>query len=155
MGIDPAGGRNGGACGFIGGRGSQPAGYGTLMQAVAADQYRGHRLRFSAHVKAAGVGGWAGLWMRIDGRSKSPSELPPVLGFDNMQERSIKGTLEWSRHEIVLDVPPEAHVIAFGIVLTGPGRAWIDGLQFETVGTDVARTDTVVLPKRPNLRFED
>ena len=155
MGIDPAGGRGGGAGGFIGGRGSQPAGYGTLMQAVAADEYRGHRLRFSAYVKAAGVGGWAGLWMRIDGRSKSPSELPPVLGFDNMQERPIKGTLDWRRYEIVLDVPPEARVIGFGIVLSGPGRAWIDGLQFDTVGADVARTDAVVLPKQPNLRFKD
>jgi hypothetical protein len=155
VGIDPAGGTKGGACGFIGGRGSQPAGYGTLMQAVAADEFRGRRLRFSADVKAAGVGGWAGLWMRIDGRAKSPSQLPPVLGFDNMQGRPIKGTRDWQRHEIVLDVPPEADVIGFGIVLSGPGRAWIDGLQFETVGDDVARTDTVVLPKRPNLRFED
>jgi hypothetical protein len=155
VGIDPAGGRNGGACGFIGGRGSQPAGYGTLMQAVAADEYRGRRLRFSAHVKASGVGGWAGLWMRVDGRAKSPSELPPVLGFDNMQGRPIKGTLDWKRYEIVLDVPPEADVIGFGIVLSGPGRAWVDGLQFEAVGADVARTDTVVLPKQPNLRFEE
>jgi len=155
VGIDPTGGRNGGACGFIAGRGERPAGYGTLMQAIAADAYRGRRLRFSAHVKAAGVGGWAGLWMRIDGRSKSPSEPPATLGFDNMQGRPIKGTLDWGRYEIVLDVPAEAHVIGFGIVLSGPGRAWLDGLQFETVGADVARTDTMVLPKRPNLRFED
>jgi hypothetical protein len=155
VGIDPTGGTKGAPCGFIGGRGSRPAGYGTLMQAVAADEYRGRRLRFSAYVKAAGVGGWAGLWMRVDGRSKSPSELPPVLGFDNMQGRPIKGTLDWKRYEIVLDVPPEADVIGFGIVLSGPGRAWIDGLQFESVGTDVARTDTVVLPKQPNLRFEE
>jgi hypothetical protein len=153
--MDPTGGRSGGACGFIGGRGSQPAGYGTLMQAIAADEYRGRRLRFSADVKAAGVGGWAGLWMRIDGRPKSPSELPPVLGFDNMQGRPIKGTLDWRRYEVVLDVPAEARVIGFGIVLSGPGRAWLDGLRFETVGADVARTDTMVLPKRPNLRFED
>jgi hypothetical protein len=155
MGIDPAGGRDGGAGGFIGGRGSQPAGYGTLMQAVAADAYRGKRLRFSAYVKAAGVGGWAGLWMRIDGRSKPPSPLPPVLAYDSMQGRPLKGTVDWTRCEIVLDVPLEAELIAFGIVLSGPGRAWIDGLQFETVGADVARTDTMVLPKRPNLRFED
>jgi hypothetical protein len=93
--------------------------------------------------------------MRIDGRPPSPSELPPVLGFDNMQGRPIKGTRDWGRHEIVLDVPPEADVIGFGIVLSGPGRAWLDGLRFEAVGADVARTGTVVLPKQPNLRFED
>jgi hypothetical protein len=72
-----------------------------------------------------------------------------------MQGRPIKGTLDWRRYEIVLDVPPEADVIGFGIVLSGPGRAWVDGLQFEAVGADVARTDTVVLPKQPNLRFEE
>jgi hypothetical protein len=155
VGIDPTGGRSGGASGFIGGRRAQPTGYGTLMQGVAADEYRGKRLRFSAYVKAVGVDGWAGLWMRIDGRSKPPSQLPPVLGYDSMQARPLKGTVDWTRCEIVLDVPLEAAVIAFGIVLSGPGRAWMDGLQFEAVGPGVARTDTMVLPKRPSLRFED
>jgi hypothetical protein len=31
----------------------------------------------------------------------------------------------------------------------------MDALQLETVSSDVPRTDTVVLPDRPNLRFEN
>ena len=30
----------------------------------------------------------------------------------------------------------------------------MDGLRFEIVGTDVATTDALALPKRPNLSFE-
>jgi hypothetical protein len=77
-----------------------------------------------------------------------------MLALDNMQNRPIRGSSAWTSYSVVLDVPPEAQWIAFGILLAGPGRAWLDGLQFEAVGADVARTDTITLPKRPNLRFE-
>lgn len=77
-----------------------------------ADSYRGKRMSFSAVVKSADVENWAGLWMRIDG----PFERS--LGFDNMQNRSIKGTTNWQKYGVVLDVPMESINIAFGILLS-------------------------------------
>jgi hypothetical protein len=151
MGIDPSGGSSGKPCAFIRGRGATPAGFGTLMQMFKAVDYAGKRVRLSASVKAEQISAWAGLWMRVDG---APAQGTKMLAFDNMQGRPIKGTHDWRRYEIVLDVPPEAAAIGFGILLSGPGRAWMDGLQLETVGTDVPRTDTILLPDRPNLRFE-
>ncbi len=65
---------------------AQPEGFGTLMQMFKADQYRNKRMRFSAAVKSDGVESWAGLWMRIDGPESES------LGFDNMQNRPIRGT---------------------------------------------------------------
>ena len=56
------------------------AGFGTLMQQIDAADYRGRRVRLSGLSKAAAVAGWAGLWMRVDGRRG-------VLAFDNMQSR--------------------------------------------------------------------
>lgn len=154
MGIDPTGGSGGGRCAFVRGRGASPGGFGTLMQMFKAAGYAGRRVRLGASVKAEQVSSWAGLWMRVDGAPAEGSRVPRMLAFDNMQGRPIKGTQDWRRHEIVLDVPPEAHAIGFGILLSGPGRVWVDELKFEAVGADVPRTDTFNLPDRPNLSFE-
>lgn len=132
---------------FIRGRSSSPGGFGTLMQNIASDDYRGRRVRFSAEVKTAGVAQWAGLWMRVDGASG-------VLAFDNMNQRPIKGHRDWARYDVVLDVPAGAQGIAFGLLLTGAGQAWMSGLRLEAVGEGVPTTDALALPKRPNLSFE-
>jgi len=44
-----------------------------------------------------------------------------VIAFDNMQKRAINGTTGWQRYEVVLDVPKDATVVAFGILLNGGG----------------------------------
>jgi len=89
----------------------RPTGFGTLMQTIAADDFRGRRVRFSAAVCAADAD-WAGLWMRVDG-SHGGAPLP----FDNMQQRPISGTTQWQRHNIVLDIADHARAIAFGVLL--------------------------------------
>jgi len=107
--------------------------FGTLMQMVDATAYRGTRLRLAGYSRAAEVTGWAGFWLRVDGPAG-------VLAFDNMQSRPIRGTSPWKRDEIVLDVPPEAKALAFGVLLAGRGQVWVDDLRLETVGQDVAVT---------------
>ena len=58
-----------------------------------------------------------------------------------MQNRPIKGTSDWTRYEIVLDVPQNAAAIAFGIRLRGKGQVWLDDVQFAIVGPDVPTTN--------------
>jgi hypothetical protein len=120
------------------------------MQTFAADRFRGARLRLSGYVKSEDVVQWAGLWMRIDGPRGE------MLGFDNMQDRPIKGTRAWTRHTIVLDVPDTSQAIAFGILLSGAGRVWLDDLEFDVVDESVPVTHiTHSLPPQPiNLDFE-
>jgi hypothetical protein len=113
---------------------NETSGFGTLMQTFKADRFRGKRLRLSGYVRSKEVGDWAGLWMRVDGPQKEP------LSFDNMQKRAIKGTSDWVRYGIVLDVPESAQEIAFGLLLSGTGQVWMDDLKFEVVGKDVATT---------------
>ena len=128
-------------------------GFGTLMQTCKADAFRGQRVRMSGYVQAKDVADWAGLWMRVDGSQKE------ALTFDNMQGRPIKGTSDWTKYEIVLDVPAAAQEIAFGVLLTGKGQVWMDDLNFEVVGKDVPTTgakmgeETRAMPL--NLNFED
>jgi hypothetical protein len=73
--------------------------FGTIMQWFNATKYLGKRIRFSAMVKTSGVEHWAGLWLRVD------NEDGRSTNFDNMENRSIIGTNNWKRYEIVLDVP--------------------------------------------------
>ncbi len=59
--------------------------------------------------------GWGGLWMRVDGRDRK------ITAFDNMQNRSIKGTTDWSTYSVVLDVSEEAVDVSFGTLMSGKG----------------------------------
>jgi hypothetical protein len=140
---------------------SKAHGFGTLMQTFKGDSFRAKRIRFSGYVRAKEVMDWAGLWLRVDG-----SNAGEMLAFDNMQDRPIKGTTDWQKYEIVLDVPEQSQAIAFGLLLAGPGQVWMDDLAFEVVGNDVATTaerptttrqrPTERLSKAPtNLDFEE
>lgn len=110
------------------------SGFGTLMQSFRPDEYRGKRVRMSAYVRTRDVSGWAGLWMRVDGPSSSYS-------FDNMSDRPIQGSTDWTLYEIILDVPEDSVSIAFGILIEGTGHVWVDGVEFEIVTEDVPTTD--------------
>lgn len=131
---------------------SEPMGFGTLTQTSKTDDYRGKRVRMSAYVKAEKIENWAGLWMRVDGPENK------VLSFDNMQDRPIKGTIDWRKYEIVLDVPENSINILFGILLAGKGQTWIDDLQFEVIGKDVPTTNLLVESGKvslPSVNLED
>ena len=94
-------------------------------------------------MKSEGVAGWGGLWLRIDGAD--PTDLP--LDFDNMESRPVKGTSDWKKYEIVLDVAPEAQEIVYGFLLAGKGQLWADDLQLEAVGKEAAKTSRPIKPE--------
>ncbi len=121
--------------GFLYGNGVSPSGFGTWRRSMDADEYRTKRIRLSAYVRTEDVEKWAGLWMRIDSRDRRS------LAFDNMENRAIKGTTDWTRYEVVLDVPEAATLISFGTLLEGDGKVWTGSLQLDTVGQDVPVTD--------------
>jgi hypothetical protein len=126
-------------------------GFATLMQMVLAERYRGQRLRFAATVRGESIETWAGLWMRIDGRNDEE------LGLDNMEERPLSGTFDWGRFEVVLDVPAEAHAIAFGVLLARLGQVWLRDVKLEIVSSDVplTRRRRPIAPNPQNLDFSE
>lgn len=128
--------------------------FGTLMQQFQAKQYIGKRMRFSGFVQTDDVKGWCGLWMRIDDQKQD------LLAFDNMEYRSITGTVSWNYYACVLDVPEEAATINIGVLLSGSGKVWLDSCKFEEVSKDIEVTQFTgvdeTLPLEPqNLTFED
>ena len=123
-------------------------GFVTLMQSFLPDGFAGKRVRFSGYVKSDSIGGWAGLWMRIDAGSL-------VAGFDNMQGRPVQGTTDWTRYSIVLDIPVGSTGVNFGILLNGSGAVWLSNCAFEVVGSDTPVTAMITTPSAPvNLDFQ-
>jgi hypothetical protein len=111
-------------------------GFGTLMQQCLPGKFIGKRIRMSGYIKSKNVTEWAGLWVRVD------VDTVPV-SFDNMHDgtdRSVKGTTDWKRYEIVLDVPTNATAISYGALLCGTGQIWFDNLTFEIVDKAVKTT---------------
>jgi hypothetical protein len=121
----------------------------TLMQTVRADRYRGKRLRLAGYLKSADVALWAGFWMRVDAATRRG------VGFDNMNQRAVKGTTPWTRYEIVLDVPEDAVQIAFGILLAGGGQLWADELDLTAVDPRVPSTDLGFAPDYVSVEVGD
>lgn len=107
--------------------------WASLGQPIAADEYRAMRVRLSGWLKTSDVDG-SGLWMRVDGDRR-------ILGFDNMDNRAVRGTTDWTMYSVVLDVPENAKNIFFGILLVGKGQVWADDLSLEVVDQDVVTTN--------------
>jgi hypothetical protein len=111
-----------------------PRGSAMLAQSIRADTYRGKRVRLSGYLKTIGVNeGTAVLFMRVDGDGV-------VQTSDYMQNRPLMLTNDWSRQEIVLDIPRNAVGFTYGFMLGGSGQAWLDDVQLDVVSEDVATT---------------
>lgn len=122
------------------------------LQMLKADGYRGKRIRLTGFVKSENVESWASLWMRVDDEDGSISD------FDNMQQREIKGTGDWVKCEIVLNVSEKAKAIHFGSLLIGKGKIWIDDLKLEVVGITTNATGTghpETIPENMNNEIKD
>jgi hypothetical protein len=75
--------------------------------------------------------------MRIDDKDR------PNTAFDNMQNRAITGTSDWTPYSVVLDVSEKASGVFFGTLMIGKGQVWISDLRFDVVGADVPSTDVL------------
>ncbi len=125
-------------------------GFGTMMQSFSAESWIGKRMKVSCFLKTENVMK-CGMWCRVDNASGD------VIQFENMDNRPITGTTGWNFYSIILDVPKESTSIHFGILLTGTGKVWADGFNFEEVDLSVPSTNMLSkdsLPLEPvNLGF--
>ncbi|GBB87599.1 hypothetical protein RclHR1_14070006 [Rhizophagus clarus] len=108
--------------------------FGTLMQSFTPKEFKDKRLQLSCFIKYENILGIAGLWMRVDTAEEQT--------IDNMLDRPIKGTGNWTEFANVLDVPKDALNISFGILLSGDGQAWLDDCKFDVVDKSVPVTST-------------
>jgi hypothetical protein len=110
-----------------------PSGFGTVMQSIDAERYRGARVRFAAVLRAHEITDWAGAWLRVDAAGGTR-----VL--DNMRDRPLRGSAWWTEAASVLDVSEDATSLHFGVLLAGAGAVDLAGPRFEVVEAGVPVT---------------
>lgn len=115
---------------------SVDSGFGTMMKRTSPGEYLGKRVRMTCMIKSEDVDVMAAMWMRVDKDEKT-------LQFDNMNNRPIKGTTDWTKYEIVLDVPEISTLINYGVLLSGDGQVWFNRPEFKVVGNDVPTTNII------------
>jgi hypothetical protein len=99
----------------------------------------------------------AGFWMRIDAKEDQKLQL----GFDNMQNRAVKGNTDWKLYEVVLDIPANSGLINIGALIVGTGEIWFSSLKFEEVDKSVPTTNMLSSAKYEkssepvNLNFKE
>lgn len=151
IGLNSSESKTGKKCAFIKSIDEEINGFGALMQKCDAKLYLGKRIKMTGFVKAEDVQNWSGMWLRVDSKFGGKS-----LSFDNMKDRPIKGSSDWVKCEITLNVPNESSTLNYGVLLNGKGIVYFDRVSFEVLG-DI--TDEIVvkkLPEKPsNIDFED
>jgi len=130
-------------------------GFATIMQTCDAKNYLGTKVKMTGYIKSENLADWSGMWMRVDAKDSHES-----LAFDNMQDRAVRGTTDWTKYEIVLDVPVESGTLNFGVLMSGTGKIWFDNVSFEILDNKTPVSSAVAnelpYPGKPeNLSFEE
>jgi len=112
-----------GSCVTISRHNADKGEFGSLMQRVQARYLAGKTIKYEGELRAEGIDGWGGLWLRADGVQT------PNLIFDNMNNRAIRGSTPWTRFELSVKLPEETVWLNYGIVLSGSGRLWADNCR--------------------------
>jgi hypothetical protein len=102
-----------------------PAG-AAFCQTLSAARLKGQRVEYSIHLRTRDAVPGAHIVFRAeraDGR---------VVAFYNMAERWVRGTTDWNRFSVVIDVPENAAVIFVGATLVGTGTLWMDDAGLTT-----------------------
>jgi hypothetical protein len=120
---------------------ASPDAFSTLTKATPMD-FAGTTLEWRGFLRSEGVSGYLGLWMREDGDT-------PGLAFDNMQQRQVKGTHDWTAYSITLPVHRDAKQLYFGVLVAGTGKVWADDLQLLVDGKPVWEAPRMERSKTP------
>ena len=104
----------------------EPAGSAVLVQAIAAEDYRGAAVTFRGQLRATSLAGQAGLHLAVHRPPDEPVSAPLL---DHGSSLTAPGSSDWTWHEVTMPVPGAAIAIRFGISLAGHGRVELRGAE--------------------------
>jgi hypothetical protein len=120
--------RTGARCAMITGVENPPPNrFGNLVQTLPAAGYQMRRIRLRAAIRVEGTGTRAQMWLRLDRADNSMAFL------ENMDARPITSPT-WNTYDIETDVASDVDRIVLGVMLFGPGKAWVDDVTLEATG---------------------
>ena len=105
--------------------------------------YDGKEITLEGYMKIENVeDGVAGLVLRVDGPDN-------IIGFDNMQDRRIDGTIDWKKYTTTVTFSSDATNIYIGGIINGTGKAWFDDFQLFIDGVPLRDVPIYERPKLP------
>jgi C-terminal processing protease CtpA/Prc len=109
-----------------------PNTFGCVVSKIPA-VYEGKEIELRAWMKLNDVKERPiGLILRIDGASST-------LKVDNMVQKNIQGTSDWTMYAVKLPFPEDARTINFGAMLFGTGQIWVDDFELLIDGKDISQ----------------
>ncbi|HXV64456.1 MAG TPA: S41 family peptidase [Vicinamibacteria bacterium] len=112
--------------------------FSTITKLLPID-FSGEWLELRGFLRTENVSDFAGLWMREDGPSGP-------LQFDNMQNRAVQGTTDWTGYAIRLPLDPKARQLLFGVLVVGEGKVWADDLELLVDDEPIDRAPRRAIP---------
>jgi C-terminal processing protease CtpA/Prc len=113
--------------------------------------FAGSVLQLRGWLRTRDVTGFAGLWLREDGRGGS-------VQFDNMQDRGVSGTTAWTQYTVTLPLDDRARRVFFGALVAGEGTMWVDDLELLVDGVpawEAPRFEFPVVPSELDTEFDE
>ncbi|HEY5005351.1 MAG TPA: bifunctional nuclease domain-containing protein, partial [Ktedonobacteraceae bacterium] len=115
-----------------------------------ADNYLGKRLRLHAYAKTDDVK-HVTVVVELNGSREA-------LRLRSVSTPIIRGTTDWTKYEIIFDVPNDTAFIKFSLHMMGAGQMWLDKIDFEEVDSSMPLTEDagprIPFPEEPqNTHF--
>jgi RNA polymerase sigma-70 factor (ECF subfamily) len=122
---------------------ARPEGFAMLRQAIFADDYRGGTVTFRGefrivpgHGPGAGSAdgspaGRAGLFLRVNlgPDIRGPLSYGAAMTSTDHNAVALAGDLDWTSHELTVQVPEDSDTVVFGVFLAGRGRIELRHLE--------------------------
>ena len=105
--------------------------------------YDGKEITLEGYMKLENVeDGGAGLLIRVDGQNGR-------VGFDNMMDQNISGTIDWKKYSTTVPFSSDAETIFIGGIKSGTGKTWFDDFQVFIDGMPIRDVPIYERPKLP------
>jgi hypothetical protein len=99
-------------------------GYAGLMQTLDVRNFAGKTLMFSAYLRRTSGKSKTGIWALVSDAAKTK------LSYQNSYDQTVPTGKIWSRHQLILDLPPTAQTLKLGMSIhEADGEFWIDDAQ--------------------------
>lgn len=106
--------------------------------------FAGSGVELRAFLRTADVQGDTELFLRED-------DDDTAVQFANIEDAKLHGTTEWTEYSVKLPLDRTAKQLAWGVVLSGSGTAWVDDLQLLVDGKPIWDAPSGVRDAPPSL----